>query len=214
MIIMNNQSLPNVLKIAVLVSVVLISACSPVKFVPEGNYLLNKVEVEIDNPDIGRDEAKVHVRQKENYKILGFAKFHLWLYNLSSTKKSEGWLKKIGEPPEIFDPALVSASEDRLEQFLANKGYFRAKAESAVTFKENKQKANVRYEISTGEQYKIREVNYHIGDSVLKDLFYADSVNTFICLALHLILIYWKSIEIILLICLEMKVTILFRMMR
>lgn len=180
LIIMNNQSLPNVLKIAVLVSVVLISACSPVKFVPEGNYLLNKVEVEIDNPDIGRDEAKVHVRQKENYKILGFAKFHLWLYNLSSTKKSEGWLKKIGEPPEIFDPALVSASEDRLEQFLANKGYFRAKAESAVTFKENKQKANVRYEISTGEQYKIREVNYHIGDSVLKDLFYADSVNTFI----------------------------------
>src|SRR5690606_23366454 len=180
LIIKNIQYSPKVWKVAVLISFVMLSACSPVKFVPEGNYLLNKVEVEIDNPDISRDEAKVHVRQKENYKILGFAKFHLWLYNLSSKKKSEGWLKKIGEPPEIFDPALVSASEDRLEQYLANKGYFRAKAESEVTFKEKKQKANVKYEISTGDQYKIREVNYHIGDSALKMLFNADSANTFI----------------------------------
>ena len=167
-------------RIAVLITVVFFSACSPVKFVPEGKYLLNKVDVEIDNPKITKDETKLHIRQKENYKILGFAKFHLWLYNLSPKNKSEGWLKKIGEPPEIFDPALITASENRLKQYLANRGFFRTNVESNVTLREKKQKANVKYNIKTGEQYKIREVNYHVGDSALKTLFFADSVNSFI----------------------------------
>lgn len=167
-------------KLAVIVSVILFAACSPVKFVPEGKYLLNKVEVDVENPAISKEEAKLHIRQKENYKILGFVKFHLWLYNLSSKDKTDGWLKKIGEPPEIFDEGLVKASEARLEQYLGNRGFFRADVESEVTFKEKKQKANVKYTIETGEQYTIREVNYHIGDSALKRLFFADSTNSFI----------------------------------
>ncbi len=167
-------------KLTVIISVGFFSSCSPVKFVPEGNYLLNKVVVEVDNPKISKEEAKLHIRQKENYKILGFFKFHLWLYNLSSKDKSGGWLKKIGEPPEIFDDALVNTSENRIEQYLGNRGFFRADVKSEVTFREKKQKANVKYIIDTGEQYKIREVNYHIGDSALKELFFADSVNSFI----------------------------------
>ncbi len=173
---------PNLIltKLAVAVTVLFFTSCSPVKFVPEGKYLLNDVEVEVNNPDISKEEVKLHIRQKENYKILGFVKFHLWLYNLSSKNKSNGWLKKIGEPPEVFDKALVDASENRLEQYFANRGYFRATVESEVTLKEKKQKANVKYTVDTGEQYKVREVNYHIGDSVLKSLFFADSTNSFI----------------------------------
>ena len=167
-------------KLTVIVSAVFFIACSPVKYVPEGSYLLNKVELEIDNPKISKDEARLHVRQKENYKILGFVKFHLWLYNLSSKRKSESWLKKIGEPPEILNEALISASEDRLKQYLGNRGFFRANVESEVLLRERKQKAHVTFKITTGEQYKIREVNFHIGDSSIKDLFYADSLNTHI----------------------------------
>jgi outer membrane translocation and assembly module TamA len=167
-------------KMAAVISVIFLASCSPVKFVPEGKYLLNKVEVEINNSAVSKEEAKLHIRQKENYKILGFSKFHLWLYNRSSTEKSEGWLKKIGEPPEIFDEALVLASEDRLEQYLGNRGFFRANVESETIFKEKKQKVNVKYKIDTGEQYKIREVNYHIGDSAIEALFFADSVKLFI----------------------------------
>lgn len=155
-------------------------SCSPVKFVPENRYLLNKVEVEVDNSSVNKEEAKLQIRQKENYKILGFAKFHLWLYNLSSKKKAGSWLKRIGEPPEIFDELLLSASEDRLKQYLGNKGFFRAGVASEVEINEKKQKANVKYKIETGEQYKIRAVNYHIGDSALEVLFFNDSARTFI----------------------------------
>jgi outer membrane protein assembly factor BamA len=160
--------------------IVTFTACTPVKFVPEDQYLLNRVEVNIDNSLIERDELKLHVRQKENYKILGFLKFHLWLYNLSSKEKAGGWLKRIGEPPEILDKGLVSASEDRIKQYLGNRGFFRARVESEIITKEKKQKANVKYTIKTGDQYRIRELNYHFGDSVLMQIFFNDSARSFI----------------------------------
>ena len=167
-------------KIAALAFLALFFSCSPVKYVPENQYLLNKVEVDVDNSSISKEEVRMQIRQKENYKILGFAKFHLWLYNLSSKNKSGSWMKRIGEPPEIFDEAMVGASEDRLKQFLGNKGFFRATVHSQFELNEKKQKANVKYNIETGDQYKIRNINYHIGDSALQTLFFNDSMQAFI----------------------------------
>lgn len=164
----------------ILAGMVFLVACAPVKFVPEDQYLLNRVDVHVDNSSVGKDEVKMHIRQKENYKILGFLKFHLWLYNLSSKEKTGGWLKRIGEPPEIFDDALVTASKDRIRQYLGNRGFFRANVEHEIVLKENKQKANVRYKITTGEQYRIREIKYHFGDTTLQNIFFNDSAKSFI----------------------------------
>jgi outer membrane protein assembly factor BamA len=170
----------NPAKLIALFAAVFLFSCSPVRYVPEDRYLLSKVNVEVDNSQINKEEARSHIRQKENYKILGFAKFYLWLYNLSSKKKNNGWLKRIGEPPVVYDPALTSASEDRLKQYLANRGYFRAQVETEVKLKEKKQKANVNYVISTGEQYRVHDIDYHISDSGLDSLFHTDSVKSFI----------------------------------
>jgi outer membrane protein assembly factor BamA len=167
-------------KIFAFLGVAFLFSCSPAKFVPENQYLLNKVEVEVENSEINKEEAKMQIRQKENYKILGFVKFHLWLYNLSSKNKPNSWLKKIGEPPEIYDEALVDASLSRLKQYLGNKGFFRANVDSEIDLNEKKQKANVKYKIETGEQYKIREINYHISDSALRSIFFRDSTLAFI----------------------------------
>lgn len=170
----------SIIKLIVVFSAVFLFSCSPVRYVPEDRYLLNKVNVEVDNQQISRAEARSHIRQKENYKILGFAKFYLWLYNLSSDEKSDGWFKRIGEPPVIYDPALTQASEERLKQYLGNRGFFRAEVDSEVRLKENKQKANVNYIISTGEQYQVHDIDYHVSDSGLDSIFSADSVKTFI----------------------------------
>jgi outer membrane protein assembly factor BamA len=158
-------------------AVVSLFACSQVKYVPEGSYLLNKVEVDVDHPLVSKEEAKLHIRQKGNYKILGFLRFHLWLYNLSSEKKDDSWLKRIGEPPEIFDEGLVFASEERLKQYLGNRGFFRAAVDTEIKRNDNKQKAQVKYSIETGEQYMIREINYHFRDSVLQMVFFSDSAG-------------------------------------
>ncbi len=114
------------LKIVAILFAMFIFSCSPVKFVPKNEYLINKVDVEIDNADVDRTEAKSYVRQKENYKILGFLKFHLLMYNLSPKKKTDDWLKRIGEPPQIYNEDLSNRSEDQLLQYMNNKGYFHA----------------------------------------------------------------------------------------
>src|SRR5665811_567235 len=114
-----------------------------VKFVPDDQYLVKRVQVNVDNPKLDKVDVKSYVRQKGNYKILGFIKFHLFLYNLSSKKKTEGWFKRIGEPPQVYDEILTEKSESQLKQYAYSKGYYRASVFSSVTFKEKKKKAIV-----------------------------------------------------------------------
>lgn len=165
-------------KLFALLGVLVLFSCSQVKFVPEDKYLISKVEVEVDNPQLNKENVKSYVRQKENYKILGFLKFHLFLYNLSSKKKEEGWFKRIGEPPQIYDEALSLRSEDQLKQYANSKGYFRASVNSSVQLKEKKQKALLKYTLHTGEQYTIRKINYHINDSALQELYFSNTLKS------------------------------------
>ena len=166
-----------VLLVAIL-GVQLMFSCSSVKYVPEDQYLLNKVNLNIDNQEINKDDAKSFIRQKENYKILGFAKFHLWLYNLSSKKKTDDWLKRIGEPPQIYNEALAKRSEDQLGLYLNSKGYFRSNINVEVKLKEKKRKADVKIKVNTGEQYKIRSIDYHFSSPLFQEIFMGDSVKS------------------------------------
>ncbi len=161
-----------ILKVVALFSAAFLISCSQVKFVPQGKYLISKVDVNIDNPDLSKEAAKSYIKQKENYKILGFLKFHLFLYDLSSKKKSEGWFKRIGEPPRIYDEALSQQSEEQLKQYAHSKGYFRASVNSKTDFNEKKRKVELTYNLNLGEQYRIRRINYQISDSTLEQIYF------------------------------------------
>ncbi len=139
---------------------------------PENKYLISKVDVNIDNPNLSKETAKSYIKQKENYKILGFLKFHLFLYDLSSKKKTGGWLKRIGEPPRIYDEALSQRSEEQLKQYAYSRGYFRARVDSKVDFNEKRRKAKVSYTLNSGEQYSIRRINYMISDSTIEQIYF------------------------------------------
>lgn len=157
--------------------VILLAACSQTRFVPDEEYLLKNVELEIDDPEISKEEAKSFIRQKENYKILGFVKFYLMLYNLSSKKKEDGWLKRIGEAPQLYDPVLVKRSEEQLKQFMELKGFYRANVKSRISFNKKKQKAELKFKIETGDQYKIKQVNYNFVSPELKEIFYNSRIE-------------------------------------
>ena len=161
----------------ILVSLIILTACSQTKFVPENQHLLHKVELEVDDPEINKEEAKTYIRQKENYKILGFIKFYLFLYDLSSKKKTDDWLKRIGEAPQIYDEVLMQRSGDQLKQFMNNKGYYRAKVSDEVVYNEKKRKATVKYDIESGDRYTIRDIRYHFMAPELRSVFMGDSVN-------------------------------------
>lgn len=165
------------LHFAILLGGFMLFSCSPVKFVPEDKYLISKVQVEIDNEKMSKENARTLVKQKENYKILGFFKFHLHVYNLSSKKKQDDWLKRIGEAPEVYDEVLAGKSEDQLLQYAHSKGFFKAEVKTDLKLKEKKRKAELVFNLRAGEQYTIQRINYQIKDSVLQELYFNSTIK-------------------------------------
>lgn len=167
----------NVRTIIFFVGVLFLGACNTTKFVPEGKYLLNKVSIKVDDKRIKKQELKTHVRQKENLRILGSVKFHLWLYNLSSKDRENGWFKEIGEAPVIYDEGQSRRSKDLLLMYLKNKGYYNALINDSVILKNNKRKANLLFDIKAGRPYLIRKYAYLFKDEGLRAIVLKDTVN-------------------------------------
>ncbi|MDR0798886.1 MAG: outer membrane protein assembly factor [Dysgonamonadaceae bacterium] len=154
------------------------ASCHTTKFVPEGEYLLDKVKIESDVPDYRTYDLKLYVRQLPNYKMLGIGKFMLGMYNLAghdSTKWINRFLRKMGEEPVIFDSTLVFKTDREFNKLLINKGYINAAVTSEITRKNNK-KANVVYRIRGNMPYRIRQYDAEIEDDSIAQIFEQDKI--------------------------------------
>ncbi len=82
----------------ILFTLLAFAACNPARKLGEGQYLLNKNKISIDNSSVSKDDLKGIIKQKPNRKILGLFRFHLWLYNLVDKEKTEKkkaeWVRK------------------------------------------------------------------------------------------------------------------------
>lgn len=158
-------------------------ACSPTRYVGKDEYLLNRVKVRSDEKNVNMSELKRTVRQRPNTRILGVARFHLGLYNLSGkdeNRRFNKWLRSIGEAPVIYSPFLTDRSVSQLKLYLNNKGYYHAVVTDSVWFR--KKKAFVEYRISPGKVTRIRDFSYRPDDTLLPlmELVQRDSVHTLI----------------------------------
>jgi len=154
-----------------MVILMLLASCSTTRYLGEDEYLLNKVVVDVNNPEVDKEELKSYLRIKENTRILGFFKFHLWLYNLSSKEKPDGWLKRTGEAPQVYDPVVADQSKSQIMQYLHNKGYYSAQVDMNAHENVDRQKVNLKYSIQTGNVYRIGKVDNQINDTGFKRLF-------------------------------------------
>lgn len=144
-------------------------SCSSTKYVPEGQYLLDKVEIASDNKNFKPADLKDYVRQQPNFRMFGLLKTQLYLYDWSG-RDSSRWLsrqlRRMGEAPVVMDTTLISQSEEELERYLVNKGYLNAQVTSSIDTSRYK-KARVSYELKTNEPYAIRNYAMNITDSVM-----------------------------------------------
>lgn len=112
----------------------LISACSVTKYVPDGGYLVDKVNVTTDvkRKDINISNLKSYVRQKGNSRWFSAVKIPLATYSLSGRDSSK-WinrtLKAMGEPPVLYDSLRTVLSCNDLRSELRNEGYLGAEVE-------------------------------------------------------------------------------------
>ena len=77
---------------------------------------MDSYKIEAGKGDYDSRRLNDYVKQKPNKRII-FWKFYLSLYNLSNTEKENGfnnWLRRIGEPPSIYDQDLKARSSEQL----------------------------------------------------------------------------------------------------
>lgn len=158
----------------------LLASCSSTKYVPEGKYLLNKVDVRTDAKyrDVNRGKIKSYVRQQSNSRWFSTLKIPLATYSLSGRDSSK-WinrvLKDMGEAPVLYDPSRMRLSGKDLTAELRNEGYLGAYVD--MTTKTKGKKIDVTYMLHPGKPYYIRNIRYDIQDSAIARLLNMDDAR-------------------------------------
>lgn len=157
---------------------IMLSGCRATRHVPDGQYLLDKVKIEVD-PSTGMDEESLinYLRQQPNHVVLWFAKLQLGIYNMSgndTTKWYNRWVRSLGQPPVIFDHDLTEQSRRQLELALINKGYTNTLVTVDSIFSNNDKKVELVYHINSGAPHVISDITYQfddpgVGEAIMED---------------------------------------------
>ena len=162
--------LPHLLLI-VLLTGGLLSACSPTRHVPEGAYLLDKVEIKSDAREINKNDLPEYVRQMPNSHILGIFRLQLGIYNLAGSDTTRWFnrtLRRVGQQPVVLDTTLTEVSAQQLLRFHINKGYYDANINTIVN-RRNK-RARVSYQIQSNTPYRIGDYKVDIPYTELENI--------------------------------------------
>lgn len=154
--------------IVVVIIILTMIACSTDKFIPDGEYLLDKVELHSDNKDVNQSLLMQYVRQKGNSRWFSLFKIPLGTYTLSG-KDSTRWinrtLRKMGEKPVVYDTLQARLSCEDLTSAMKNMGYMNASVK--IDKKVRGKRLTAIYNLHFGEPYVIDNFKYDIEDSVI-----------------------------------------------
>lgn len=156
-------------------------SCSVNKFIPEGECLLDDVDIVCSTNSANAVKANSYLRQHPNSKWFSLVRLPMHTYALSGTDDSK-WinraLKRLGEAPVIYDEELAEASRANIEQMLRNDGYLHATVDLECEKNIKKKRAVTTYYMHERERYYISELNLMTDDGKLRELLVADSLST------------------------------------
>jgi len=143
----------------------LLVSCSTTKHIPEGQFLLDRISLKSDSIDISGFQLLDFIKQKPNDSKLG-----LMIYNTVSNDSS--WFKKairkLGEPPVIYNQNSVNQSITELSIEMKNQGFLNASVEAVADT--TGKKIAIDYLIHEGIPYRIRNYDIQLPDSQMNDL--------------------------------------------
>jgi outer membrane protein assembly factor BamA len=134
-----------------------LSSCSTTKYIPEGQYLLNKVDIEMDDSGVDKSVLLPYIQQKANTSGISVSIYNLVNNDSNFIKK---FIRKMGEAPVVFNHNAVNLSLNELEAEMENLGYLNARVSAQIDT--TQKKANVIYQIHNGEPYRIRNYKMDI----------------------------------------------------
>jgi len=117
---------------------------------------LNLYNLAKPNPDSSYN-AWLHKKPKRIERLTNFlSKKQLGRLGESFiVKGSSVFLKKIGETPAVIDTSKTRQSTELLRAYYMNKGYFNTKSSYTIDTLKRKQRAEINYNLSLGNPYKI-----------------------------------------------------------
>jgi len=144
---------------------IFILSCSTTKYIPEGQYLLDNVLLKTDSTEISNAQLLDFIKQKPNDSKLG-----LIIYN--SVNNDSNWFKKairkIGEPPVIYNQNYVNQSVNELSIEMKNLGFLNSSVYAVIDTVGKK--VTVNYIIDEEIPYRIRDYSIQLPDSQMNDL--------------------------------------------
>lgn len=145
------------------------ASCSTVKYVEEGELLLDKVAIDCPEEAVNTSSLTGYVRQHPNARWFSLVKVPLGLYSLSGRDSSK-WinrtLKRIGEPPVIYDEQLAQRSCRDIRQALQNMGYMGAQVKPSIR-ETKKKKVSLTYELNPGKLYFVDRLDTEVADTAI-----------------------------------------------
>lgn len=161
---------------------ILLGSCNPTRRLPEGQHLLNRNRIEIEDADISKSDLRTYIRQRPNRRIFGFYRFHLNMYQLADRGRETGfksWLKNtIGEPPVIYEPSMAENTVRQFQIYLSSKGYFNAEVDFEETLR--RRRAWVTYNVTGNQPYTVKQMSYAVKDPFLEKYVMEDTPETLI----------------------------------
>lgn len=165
---------------AMILAVMILAGCSATRHVPPGKLLLDDVSVEIHDTTgtLGRQQMLSFVRQRPNNKFFQLARLRLGVYNMSgndSASKWNKWIRKLGEPPVIFDPAAAETDASQLLKAMNNAGFLHASVRIDSFPNPEKKRTKLRYVLDPGARHRIGTLTYEFPNDTIRDILMKDS---------------------------------------
>lgn len=153
----------------------LLSACSGLKHLPEGEILYTGAEVKLEHGDkisgkkkrFIKNVAEDALRPEPNSSFLGI-RTRLWMHNAAGDEPKRWlgkWLKKTGRAPVLLSSVKQGATSKIIDASLFNIGVFNAYTDFETI--EKKRTASIVYTSHIHKPYTISKYNYTISDDSL-----------------------------------------------
>ena len=165
-------------RISVLILALAMAGCSTTSSLPEGEYLLRKADVKVNDKSFNASNLSSYVVQRPNSYLLGLNPL-LSIYNWAGDSQTgfARFLRRLGTAPVVYDAAKVGESTDNMAQHLEYMGYYGSRVESDVNVKGRK--VYVTYYVTLGKRYTISAIDYQIPTyGTFQEDFTADLTNT------------------------------------
>lgn len=116
-----------------------------------------------------------YVGQHPNNKWFSLFKVPLGIYSLSgrdSTKRINRFIRRLGEPPVIYDSVLSQKTRLNIQNAVQNMGYLNAEVKLVEVT--NKNRIGVRYYVQPHQRYKVSDIQQDIQDTAIAGLLKQD----------------------------------------